>query len=553
MPEKGEWEPAVPELPEPKIDRRRLIAGAASLASLAGTASIRAATTSPTSLAPDPAADSSRAETAYRLRLRAAEAQRRLPTPAQPGNGDELAVPRFAACFSKSLPHDANGLVDAAAYQVYLAALRSGSPQLVEQVPLGKYLRLADLQAAGLYDLVGCDSSQIAIPSPPRFASAEQAGELVELQWKARLRDLAFSDYGAQPETRAACDDLSRLSDFRGPRVEGRVTPATLFRGGTAGDLVGPYLSQMLYKPIPYIPKLQVVEQRLRVAEPGRDYLTGYAEWLAVQNGALTDVSRLQDTKRFLRTGRDLSELVHRDWSYGPYLAACLILLGLGTAVDGSNPAKLSRTQSTFVAFGAPFVLAQLAAATQLALKACWYQKFLLHRRLRPEEMAGRVHNYVLEKIDVPLHRDLLDAAVMDRLREVGSYLLSQAYPEGCPPHPSYPAGHAAIAGACVTVLKCYFDESQIVPGPVQPSPDGLSLEPWRGEPLTVGGELDKLAGNISMGRNFAGIHWRSDMSAGLQLGEAVAVDMLRERKLLENDLFTGFSFQSFGGQRVVI
>jgi hypothetical protein len=33
---------------------------------------------------------------------------------------------------------------------------------------------------------------------------------------------------------------------------------------------------------------------------------------------------------------------------------------------------------------------------------------------------------------------------------------------------------------------------------------------------LTVGGELDKLAGNVSYGRNFAGIHWRSDASAGL-------------------------------------
>ncbi len=41
-------------------------------------------------------------------------------------------------------------------------------------------------------------------------------------------------------------------SDFRGPKTNGKVTPATLFRGITAGDLVGPYLSQFLLKQAQY-------------------------------------------------------------------------------------------------------------------------------------------------------------------------------------------------------------------------------------------------------------------------------------------------------------
>ncbi|HEY7724320.1 MAG TPA: hypothetical protein VH880_03245, partial [Anaeromyxobacteraceae bacterium] len=62
---------------------------------------------------------------------------------------------------------------------------------------------------------------------------------------------------------------------------------------------------------------------------------------------------------------------------------------------------------------------------------------------------------------------------------------------------------------------------------------------------------LDKLAGNVSYGRNFAGIHWRSDAAAGLALGEAVALAFLDEQALTGNELFTGFSLQRFDGRRV--
>src|SRR6185295_13063747 len=107
-----------------------------------------------------------------------------------------------------------------------------------------------------------------------------------------------------------------------------------------------------------------------------------------------------------------------------------------------------------------------------------------------------------------PIHRDVLDAAAVDAVRRAtGSHLLPMAYPEGCPTHPSYPAGHAAIAGACVTVLKAFFDERREIPNPVVADADGMRLVPWKGAPLTVGAELDKLAANIALGRGAAGVH----------------------------------------------
>src|SRR5207253_8827586 len=133
------------------------------------------------------------------------------------------------------------------------------------------------------------------------------------------------------------------------------------------------------------------------------------------------------------------------------------------------------------------------------------------------------------------------------------TYLLTQSYPEGCPLHPAYPAGHAVIAGACVTILKAFFKESTVIQNPVVVSEDGLSLELYRGPDLEVGGEFNKLAFNIAMGRNFAGLHWRSDATEGVKFGEAIAINRLAEIKRCSNEPFAGFSLTKFDGSTVVI
>jgi membrane-associated phospholipid phosphatase len=102
------------------------------------------------------------------------------------------------------------------------------------------------------------------------------------------------------------------------------------------------------------------------------------------------------------------------------------------------------------------------------------------------------------------------------------------AIPEGSPTHPSYPAGHAAIAGACVTVLKAFFDENALFPEPVEPNSTGLALHAYKGS-LTIGAELNKLASNITLGRDWAGVHYRSDGTEGMLLGEEVAISLLKD------------------------
>ena len=376
---------------------------------------------------------------------------------------------------------------------------------------------------------MGPDSCQPPLAAPPRFASAEQAAELVELYWMALARDVAFIDYDAHPVIAQACDDLVRLSDLVAPRQGGRITPATVFRGPTPGDLAGPYLSQFLWKDIPLQPIR--VEQRVRTAIPGVDYLTRFDDWLTIENGGLAGVNRYDDVPRYMRSGRDVTQYVHRDFSYQAYLGACLAALRWGVLPDGGNPYKHSRTQNAFATFGSPFLVHLLGEVTQAALKAAWFQKWRVHRRLRPEELAGRTEVHLTGRASYPLHPELLASAGLASTRQrQGTALLSQAFPEGCPLHPSYPAGHAVIAGACATVLKAAFNESFVVPDPVVASADGTRLLPWKGEDLTVGGELDKLATNIAFARNLAGLHWRSDGLAGLAFGEAVALEVLNEQ-----------------------
>jgi hypothetical protein len=188
-------------------------------------------------------------------------------------------------------------------------------------------------------------------------------------------------------------------------------------------------------------------------------------------------------------------------------------------------------------------------------VKASWYQKWLVHRRLRPEVFCGRVHNRKIGTADYPIHPDLLERSAVLELayRQNGTYLLPVAFPEGSPTHPSYPAAHVCIAGACVTVLKAFFDESFMVPSPVVASADGATLLPYSGAPLTVGNELNKLAFNVAMGRDFGGVHWRSDGASALLLGEAVAIGVLTDQANTYPETFKGFSLTKFDGTTISV
>jgi membrane-associated phospholipid phosphatase len=464
-----------------------------------------------------------------------------------PTNGDENLYANKIGNYSKTMPHDANGVVAGYAYNALLNAMQTGNPTDFDAIPQGGTAKQANPQGALAFSLDSADSNALTIAVPPAYASETEAAEMAEVYWQAVTRDVSFADYATDATIGSAVNDLNRFARFSG------VTRNSIFRGQSSGDLVGPYISQFLYKPIPQGPR--VVEQKLKVPVANVNFMTNYSEWLNVQNGfAPTGAFAFDPTTRFIRNGRDLGEWVHRDYSFQGFLDAALILLSFGGgALADTNPYKTSVNQGGFVQFGGPHVLDMVSRAGLLGLKAAWFQKWSVHRRLRPEAFAGDVHNKLVSGAVRPIHPKLLSSPVLPLIfNQTGSYLLPMAFAEGSPAHPAFPSGHATIAGACTTILKAFFKESFVVPNSVVPSPDGLSLTQFAGT-LTVGNELNKLAANISIGRDTAGVHWRSDGIEGMNLGEEVAISLLKDYKETYNENFAGFTFTRFNGSSITI
>ncbi|MEO7330627.1 MAG: vanadium-dependent haloperoxidase [Minicystis sp.] len=500
--------------------------------------------------------DQVRANDALKIRTDAAQAEHDLPLPAHPTNGDESAYPSAFANFTKGLPHDDTGEVTPAAYALLRKALDTGLPQDFSAVPLGGGRRFVNPQSGLAFDLEGADSHHLTIAPAPAFKSARAAGEIVENYWMALARDVSFADYGTSPIIAQAAEDFGKLSDFGGQKL-----PGLAFRGNLSGDLYGPYVSQFLMKDVAF--GAVSIDQRMSTVAPGVDYMKDFPTWLAIQRGQEVTGAAHDPVRRFIRNGRDLGEWVHVDALYQAYFHACLILLKSGAPLDKNNPylGDGAKNQDGFATFGGPHLLSLVTEVATRALKAVWFQKWFVHRRLRPEAFAARVHRNLANGANYPLHADVTGSkAAAEVFSKHGSYLLPMAFPEGSPLHPAYGAGHATVAGACVTILKAWFDESALleplVGGPVQASADGLSLVPFTGPgaaELRVGWELNKLASNVAIGRNHAGVHWRSDYTASITLGEQVAISVLRDQKRTYNEPFAGFSLTKFNGETVII
>src|SRR6185437_4912706 len=143
--------------------------------------------------------------------------------------------------------HNSFGEVDLTAYGAMINALSSGDPRDFDNMILGStspWAKQTNPQSGLAFDLQGSDSHALNEPTPPALASAEEAGEAIELYWMALLRDVNYNDYATNPLAAAAAAELSAASVFTGPKQGGQVTPQTLFRDTASGCTVGPYLSQ---------------------------------------------------------------------------------------------------------------------------------------------------------------------------------------------------------------------------------------------------------------------------------------------------------------------
>jgi hypothetical protein len=540
-----------------------------------------------------------RKDNSYEGRIQAAKIARDRPIENNKSNGEENKYKdgngklNYIANFTKGLKHHEKSHPDAGEvisedYRDLRDAIQSEDPTELDNIKLGDeqpFRKLTNPEAAFAFDLEGPDSHDLAIKPAPTLDNDEASGEMAELYWMAYCRDVPFEKFSQDSRIQEAVEDLKNNygefpvvpksvdKDCKFPQVT--VTNETVFRGMTEGDLKGGYISQFLLQDIHWGP--QQLEQKQRILK-NVDYLTDYDTWLKIQNGFNPskkddpEMGRMfvyEDSKeplekqmrRHIATPRDLSYYVHIDQLYQAYLGACLILLNKGYPFDNSMPLKDSKNTFGFGTFGGPHILSLVTEVATRALKAVWYQKWGVHRRLRPEAFGGLIHRQKNADKHVdpdltspnpryPINEKILNSKVLERIFEHnkkqndeqnrnsdGTYLLPMAFHEGSPTHPSYGAGHATVAGACTTILKAWFDESATMKEEyyVREIEGGKKYELTKKENpegLTVGGELNKVAANIAIGRNWAGVHYRSDYTESLLLGEKVAIGVLQENAL---------------------
>lgn len=510
---------------------------------------------------------------AYQLRVQAAARNAQIPVPPHTTNGDEARYADKSGTYTKCLLQDSYGRVNLNAYQSMKKAFATGNPADFEKIIMGGTRTLNGPQGALCFDLEGCDSAQfgnapslanqesmVVVPPPPAVASAVYGTELVEMYWCSLLRDVAFTDYASNAIATQAAAELSSMPSYAGPRTSsGQVTPDLLFRGIYPGETTGPYISQLFITPT--VLGQQPISQQLMTYVAGIDYMTDLTTWFEVQNGIDTGLTNQTDPQVcYLHNGRGLAALTHVDVLYQEYFTAFLVLNTLGVPLNPGNPYINSKTQNGFSTFGAPDMAACLGEVAARALDRVWYQKWLIHLRHRPESGGGLVQLIQTGQgnaIDAKLNGNVLNSkAVHASFNQFGSYLLAQAFPEGSPAHPAYPTGHGTVGGACITLLKFFFDGTYVIPNPLVPSSDGLSLEAYTGSDanrITVNGELNKLAHNVTFGHGLhSGIHWRSDSDDSMLLGEAFAISLLQDKARTYNEKFT-VSFTKLDGTTATI
>ncbi|HYH08556.1 MAG TPA: hypothetical protein VEK11_15985 [Thermoanaerobaculia bacterium] len=323
----------------------------------------------------------------------------------------------------------------------------------------------------------------------------------------------------------------------------------------------------------------RVLSQPLRVPHGAdRDFVRTRREYACVQNAFVPEIYPKGHFHRLgpLVTGRHLGDYVHVDNVYEEYIRAADILVGNAYPRSPQSPyARLDkppadcrnnekrptyRNEADGPTLGPSDIYSLLGGVREVAERAAFTQKWLVARRARPEVMAALVDRarnaktgdtiglQIRERLSGfltagsgPVVKLLNSVAAFNKSRGgERNFLLPQMYPEGSPAHPAWPSGHATVAGACVTVLKALFDESAPIRDPntkvkaasgktqgCQPPLDQQATPKNLG--LTVGGELDKLASNVALGRDFGGVHFRTDGEHGILLGEEVAIRYLQD------------------------
>jgi|TARA_B110000259_G_scaffold160983_1_gene184804 hypothetical protein len=486
-------------------------------------------------------------------------------------NGDAF----YPYMFSKTLEHDTTtGFPLKDDVDKIIEALNEGTEESLDAIPqsASSTRRLEGVLSCSSFNLMGTDSVVYAPTNFFHVDTEEGSFEMAEVYARSLLRDVNFKNYSNNDSSAIMTDLNTYTLKTSAPVDNGNITAKTLFRGTGQDETIGPYISQYLLCPFNY--GNMPIEQKFTPENDQPQTLTK-AEWLNIQNGSVSG-SIVKTNPEYIWNGRVLGSKVHNDPLFQFYYNAALISIQNGIKPETFHHPKTSAWTSG----GSPNLFASVAHVCQGALRCAWNAKYNLGMKIRPEVYAARLalqEEIGFDSSKVPgldSMASLMTQGIKTKIKAKSIskggpgklYLLLQ-FPEGSPTHPSWCAGHAAVAGAATTVLKAMLNCHE---------PDGVTRKAWPiqakeardqsvlqnyteddASQMTIIGELNKLGSNVTLGRDFAGVHYRCDGDCGIKLGEDYAItyliDVAKEYHESQNGQFKGWLLEKYDGSRVKI
>jgi hypothetical protein len=540
---------------------------------------IRGDPTPPTPTSPTPNPNINRQTKAFAIVSQVAAAQFNLQKV-----GNKFDLRKYTAngktyypwLFSKTLKHDDNGLSTVEDLDRLIrvsseeGSLISINSLFMSQDP-NKTRKLEGVATGNSFWIRGCDVKLYNASDSFPVDTLTHMCEMIEVYENALLRDIPFEVFNDETDTNVkralkSLNNYNNLSSYTGPtNSQHKITGKELFRGNGKDELIGPYISQYLV--LPYSYNGLAIDQKYPV-ENDVDETINYDNYLDIQRGIVGGPPNFSGYSKYAYSPRVLGSIVHNDPLYWSYYNGCLISKQNGIELDYNG----NEVTSAWTDQGFPDLLESIAEISLGALRVAWNSKYNITLRLRPEAMAQRI-DYIQKGIFTgDVFNKIKDnlAQGQETLDEVflrnGNYLLLMMYPEGSPTHPSCPAGHAVVAGACTTVMKAFLkthdsdNKPLFWPSTPRHSVDGDVLEIYDKsdkDKITIIGEINKLASNVSLGRDMGGVHYRADGDSGNVLGETFAIKYLqiklKEYSGLYNGMLSSFKLEKFNGEFIEI
>jgi len=481
---------------------------------------------------------------------------------------------------SKGLAHDATtGWPTKADVDLLIKARDLATSAAVDAIPLsgGATRKIKNILVGHNFNIIGTDPSPTLNPIvKPAIDSNESAFEMAEVYSKSLLRDVSFWDI-EQGLNATANTHITNLNAFPSKSVApvdgGLITAPLLHRGTLPGCDNGPYVSQVFYSGNYFNPvRVESPSPQFRIYNDATTTQTE-ANWLAIQNGEEPLSTTSGGTPAYIWNGRYLS-------SVGFPENPAQTMAWLTDYILENLPLQFTGTDNNdaYISGGIPSLHSGIQGVITACMSTASHHKWGVNMSLRPEALAQRYHyaetlagssGLFINTPGFQFIKDRVNGEMAPFISEVqtqsatGTALLRLTRGNGASMDPSKPSMWSVVAGACITIFKCYlechdeFDQEIVWPNAIVHSLTGGLPVAYTGTlgTTTINGELNKLCSNLGQAQCWIGEAFRSDLA--YELGEAVAIRYLKDtiKSFHESydGTFSGFKLTKFSGDFTVV